>query len=367
MPKGFWKGIRPKFRAQDEGKKAPAMINEIIHVMSLQSMENQMVVDATFGSGGHARYLKKHFDIGLVGVDADFVGYEHRRGLAHRYRSPPSFAWSQGTWSNLRLAVLQASKEFYDPVESCDVVLFDLGLNLDQMYLPERGFLARQAGPLDMRLCRTVDSLTADMVIHEFDEPLLKQIFSLYGGESEDLSAEFARAIVSQRKEKPFRTTVELSKFLCEEVVQENHVQSCAVGPHPAEKAFLGLRTFCCNYYEEMALGFREAERLLSPGGLLIIAAFQEMETRVIQEFEETRTEGPKASFEKVFPDPLRCQDQDLRKNPRNKYGLVFAYRRTDLQQIEDEMISTEYLLSFQQHPAYLNGVLKNSSVPGRF
>jgi len=367
MPKGFWKSVRPKFRAQDEGKKTPAMLNEIVHVMSLQSVENQIVVDATFGSGGHARHLKKHFDIGLIGIDADFVGYEHRRGLAHRYRNPPSFAWSQGTWSNLRLAVLQASKEFYDPVESCDVVLFDLGLNLDQMYLPERGFLARQAGPLDMRLCRTIDSLTADTIIHEFDKETLQLIFSLYGGETEEIAEKFAESIINRREINPFRSTVELSKFLCEEVLHENHVQSCAVGPHPAEKAFLGLRTFCCNYYEEMGLGFREAEILLNPGGLLIIAAYQEKETQVIREFEETRTLGPKASFEKVFDDSLRCVDRDLRKNPRNKYGLVFAYRRTNCDPIEDEAFGTEYLLDFEKHSAYENGTLKSSSIPGRF
>ena len=68
-----------------------------------------------------------------------------------------------------------------------------------------------------------------------------------------------------------------------------------------------------------MALGFREAEKILAPGGLLIIIAYHNLESSVIMEFEETRTLGDTPSFERVFEDPLRCEDQNIKAHIKHR------------------------------------------------
>jgi len=363
--KGFWKSVRPMLRVVEEATKPPALINELTHIVSPQPYG--VFVDATFGTGVHTKFLKKRFPgLGVIGIDADGCGYDRTVGLYHRYNNPPSFSWMQCTWSNLGLGVAEASKTFYDPVDKVDLVFFDFGLNNEQLFLPERGFLARQNGPLDMRLCNKIDTLPASTVVNTFDEESLFKIFSLYGGETSDISRRFAQAILQQREKRSFNTTESLAKFLCEDVLREHHEQACLLGPHPAEKCFLGLWTYCSDYYVELAKGLREAEKILQEDGVLIVSCFHPLESCILQEFEATRTVGRDASFSKVFDEPLRSKEEFIRRNFRNRSGLMFAYRRTGGKQVEDfDELTTQYLLSYSHHPAY--DVIKTSSMPGRY
>src|SRR5205085_3753673 len=122
-------------------------------------------------------------------------------------------------------------------------------------------------GPLDMRMGR--DGPTAADVIARASEADLARIFYIFGEERHSRS--LARAIVAARMEAPIATTRALAEIVAKVVwAKPGDI-------HPATRTFQALRIFVNEELDELHLALAAAERVLKPGGRLVVVSFHSL------------------------------------------------------------------------------------------
>ena len=202
----------------------PVLLGEVLS--ALAPRPGGRYVDATLGGAGHAAAILEASrpDGWLYGCDRDGVAVEaaERRLLAAGYGG--RFAIRRGNYSELAGWI---------PAESCDGILFDLGVSSPQLDEPDRGFSFQADGPLDMRMDQR-QALTAAEIVNGWAEAELSELFFVLGQEPQ--ARRLARAIVRERTAHPFGTTSQLAAFVAR--IAPRHGQK----KHPATRVFQALR-----------------------------------------------------------------------------------------------------------------------------
>jgi len=251
--------------------------------------------DGTVGGAGHAaQILASSSPTGwLSGCDRDGVAVEAaQRRLAERFAG--RFEIRRGNFSELAEWV---------PVGSCDGVLLDLGVSSPQLDSPGRGFSFQQDGPLDMRMDDRQSETAADLVNRTGAEELAK-IFWEYGDERE--SRRFAKAIVHDRVQAPFRTTRQLAGLI------ERLAPRAGKKAHPATKIFQALRIAVNDEMGSLKRGLEAAVKILKPGGRLAVITFHSLEDRTVKEFGREKTRDYTFSGEVDVPELRQPRTPEL-------------------------------------------------------
>jgi 16S rRNA (cytosine1402-N4)-methyltransferase len=197
----------------------------------------------------------------------------------------------------------------------------------------ERGFSFRNEGPLDMRMERSGPS-AADLV-NESSEAELADIFYHYGEERRARAV--ARAIIEMRRRQPFETTRQLADLVASLIRQEPS------GIHPATRVFQGLRIAVNDELGELVRALHAAERILKPGGRLVVVTFHSLEDRIVKQFFAARTgrapagsrhlptaAAPEPTFDAITRGPVGPSEQEMAQNPRARSAKLRAGARTD-------------------------------------
>jgi 16S rRNA (cytosine1402-N4)-methyltransferase len=176
----------------------PVLADEVRQLLAVRPGET--IVDATFGSGGHARLLAQDLrgDGRLIGIDRD-------PGARDYFESVRRQTGIQGRFLRGDFAVVL--EQLAENGARADAILFDLGVSSMQIDRPERGFSYAADAPLDMRMDPS-DDYSARELVNDASERELTRIFRQYG--EERYAKQIARAIVSRRREQPFERTSEL-------------------------------------------------------------------------------------------------------------------------------------------------------------
>jgi 16S rRNA (cytosine1402-N4)-methyltransferase len=173
-----------------------------------------------------------------------------------------------------------------------------------QLDWAERGFSFMAEGPLDMRMDLRQPLTAADLVSRE-SEFELARIFWEFGEERQ--SRRFAKAIVEQRKVKPFTTTKELADFI--EQLAPRHGKKT----HPATQVFQALRIAVNDELGSLQCGIEGAVRILKPGGRLAVITFHSLEDRLVKEFGRERTRDYTFEGEVDVPELRKPRVAELR------------------------------------------------------
>ena len=160
-------------------------------------------------------------------------------------------------------------------IEAVDGVVMDVGVSSMQLDQADRGFSFRLGGPLDMRMGH--DGPTAADVVAKASEADLANIIYIFGEERH--SRGVAKAIVAARKEAPVTTTRALADII------SKVVWSKPGEIHPATRTFQALRIFVNEELDELHLALSAAERMLKPGGRLVVVSFHSLEDRIVKNF----------------------------------------------------------------------------------
>jgi 16S rRNA (cytosine1402-N4)-methyltransferase len=166
------------------------------------------------------------------------------------------------------------------PAGSCDGVVFDLGVSSPQLDVAERGFSFQQEGPLDMRQ-DVRQALTAADLVNGADAEELARIFFEYGGERD--SRRFAKAIVHDREQCPFKTTRQLAELI-ERISPRGGRKT-----HPATQVFQALRIAVNDEIGSLKHGLEGALKILRPGGRLAVITFHSLEDRTVKNWARQR------------------------------------------------------------------------------
>jgi len=230
------------------------MRQEAIDALHVQKGEKY--IDATVGGGGHAVEIVKKGGI-VLGIDTDptAVGIAREKNL-------------NVVQGNFRDIEAIAIREGFTNVKG---ILFDLGVSSMQLDTPKRGFSYRFTdAPLDLRMNQLQGETAAQLVNRVSDEELY-DIFSTYG--EEQLARVIAHAVCSTRTVKKIETVGDLVA-----VIGEGNYATLS-------RIFQALRIAVNDEIETLKIGLEGAQKLLAPGGKLVVISFHSLEDRIVKRF----------------------------------------------------------------------------------
>jgi len=247
----------------------PVMMAEVLD--ALNPKPGGHYVDGTIGRAGHAAaVLAASSPTGwLYGCDRDGDAVEAAQARLTEFAG--RFEIRRGNFDELREWI---------PPGSCNGVLLDLGVSSPQLEVAERGFSFQSDGPLDMRMDQRQAQTAADLVNTASADELAK-IFWEYGDERE--SRRFAKAIVHDREQKPFKTTRQLAELI------ERLSPRRGRKAHPATRVFQALRIEVNDEVGSLERGLEGALKILKPGGRLVVITFHSLEDRLVKLFGRAR------------------------------------------------------------------------------
>ena len=234
-------------------------------LLQIESPEQSILIDGTFGRGGHTQALLKAIpsDANLIAFDKDLQAIAEAKKIR-----------------DTRFRIIHnsfASMAQYAEPASVAGVLLDLGISSPQVDEAERGFSFRRDGPLDMRMNTTI-GLTVAQWLNQAGVDDIAHVIKTYG--EERFALPIAKAILARRElNQPLATTMELANLVA------GVVKKREPGQDPATRTFQALRIFINKELDDLAIGLKAALDLLKPGGRLVVISFHSLEDRIVKQF----------------------------------------------------------------------------------
>jgi 16S rRNA (cytosine1402-N4)-methyltransferase len=242
----------------------PVMLQEAIEALGLGP--DDAVVDATFGGGGHSRVILDHLGPGgsLIGIDRDPAA----AGRASDLMEDPRFEFVHDAYDGALWVMVERGAK-------ADAILFDLGLSSFQVDEPERGFSYASEGPLDMRM-DPGSGVSAAEYLNTAGAGELARVLSEYGDVPRGEARRVVREVVKRR---PLAVTTDLYDAVRAAVGWKER------GGNPAKRVFQAVRVRVNDELGGLARALDATERLLVPGGRLVVLTFHSGEDRLVKRF----------------------------------------------------------------------------------
>lgn len=300
------------------------MLAEVMSALSPKPGET--IVDGTFGAGGYTR--------AILGAGAQVIAIDRDETAIAAGEALVTASDGRLRLVHGRFGDLDAHMDEF-AISQVDGVVLDIGVSSMQLDEADRGFSFRNDGPLDMRMGR--EGPSAADVVNTLPERDLGRIFWVFGEEKR--ANALARAIVTDREAEPFTRTRQLAG-LAERVVGGGRWRPDDI--HPATRAFQALRIFVNGELDELAHALAAAEKVLKPGGRLVVVSFHSLEDRIVKRFfaerSRERAGGSRHQPETSVPEPtFRLLDKgamtaaaaETARNPRARSAKLRAGIRT--------------------------------------
>lgn len=314
----------PRQKPAATGGHLPVMLDEVLDTLAPQ--DGDIIIDGTFGGGGYSRAILKAAKCSVVGIDRDLDAIVRAEKMTEEF---PRLLPLLGRFGELDELAKQAG------FPAVDGVVLDIGVSSFQIDEAGRGFSFQKDGPLDMRMGAAGVS-AADVVNQMAERDLANVIFRL--GEEKN-SRRIARAIVDRRRAQPFLGTADLAA-----VVEASVGGRKGARVHPATQTFQAIRMYVNDELGELARGLSAAERVLKPGGRLVVVTFHSLEDRLVKTWMRERTGGVPAgsrhvpllakpkppSFAQITNKALQPSEKEVETNPRARSARLRAVVRTD-------------------------------------
>ena len=280
----------------------PVLLNQVIALA--RDADPQIILDGTFGRGGHARALLDACPA------ARLIAYDHDADAVTHGADAFAAEIAAG-----RVELRHRSFHDLGQVEPVDFGLLDLGVSSPQLDEPARGFSFYNDGPLDMRMDQRRADTAADLINH-WSEVELVDLFREYGEVRRPQRV--VRAIVNDRAATPFTTTRQLAGLI------ERVDGWRKKGHHPATSYFLALRMSVNDELAGLKASLPGLMGALSPRGRLVVITFHSLEDRVVKyAFRDATELGYPLSKKVVIP-----TDEELAQNPRARSAKLRVFQR---------------------------------------
>lgn len=254
----------------------PVLAGEAIELLDPQP--GQVVVDCTFGAGGHSRLLAERIGSTgtLIAIDRDPAAAERFAELAGDVQCAARF---------IRASFVEGLRELAGEGVRADIVLMDLGMSSMQIDTWQRGFSYSYDAPLDMRMDPGSER-GAHQLVNEAEPRHLETIFRELG--EERYARQIARAIVRAREGKEIASTIELVDVITRAIPTPARF----AGGHPAKRVFQALRIAVNDELGQLDAALPLAWGLLATHGRIAAISFHSLEDRRVKRFIAARTRG---------------------------------------------------------------------------
>lgn len=294
----------------------PVMVKEVLAYLA--PSKDNLVIDATFGSGGHTRALMNvEPSLKIICLDRDPFAYSKAVQLSKEF--PDQIFPCLGRFSELPQILKQLNIE----KGSVDCMLFDLGCSSDQLDDAKRGFSISKNGPLDMRMDGNRNNCPRALdVLKKADEEDLVKIFKIYG--EEKLAKEIAREIVESRYSfGELNSTWDLAQLVSKACNTDRRVDKLQRPSHIATKIFQALRIFVNNELNEINYAMYIADWYMKVNGRLVTLAFHSLEDRIIKRHLMGTVEYASGQVPLHYSSHAEVHDEKIMENIRKTNWLL--------------------------------------------
>jgi 16S rRNA (cytosine1402-N4)-methyltransferase len=290
----------------------PVLLSEVLAALSPKP--GQVILDGTFGAGGYTSAILAE-GANVIALDRDPTAIAGGKALAEA---------SGGRLTLIHSRFSELAE--HAPAGGLDGVVLDIGVSSMQIDEAERGFSFQKNGPLDMRMSAT--GVSAADVVNRAKVSDLIRIFGFLGEEKQ--AGRIARAIEKAREKEPFTTTRQLANLI--ELTTPRKAKDKI---HPATRVFVN------DELGELAEALFAAERVLKPGGRLVVVSFHSLEDRIVKKFFQDRAgkaagsrhlpevHDKAATFAPVGRPMVAASDEESAVNPRARSAKLRAGERT--------------------------------------
>ena len=280
------------------------LLNETIEGLNLKN--GAIVLDATFGGGGHSREIcERYKNVKIIAIDQDASAFKKAE---HKWKGCDCDI----TFVNANFREIGDLKKFENQ-SMVDGIIFDLGLSSDQLENAGRGFSFLKDEPLLMTMKEnpSEEDLTAMDIVNTWSEKSLADI--IYGYGQEMYRGRIAKAIVEERKKSKIKTTFGLVRII-EKVVPASYKRGRL---HFATKTFQALRIAVNDELGALHDGLEKGFKFLKSGGRMSVISFHSLEDRIVKKFyKEKEKEGLAKLINKK---PIIASDEELKINNRSR------------------------------------------------
>lgn len=279
------------------------LLNETIDGLDLNS--KSVVLDCTFGGGGHSLEVLKRFpEARIIALDQD--------GNAWR-KNDERISFHQENFCNLD-KVLKGEK--------VDGVIFDLGLSSDQLENSGRGFsfMKNEHLLMTMKENPSPEDVTANDMVNTWEEKNLADI--IYGYGEERYARRIARGIVEARKKMRIETTFDLVKIISEAVPAIYRRGRL----HFATRTFQAIRIAANDELRVLQTGLEKGFEALKGRGRMAVISFHSLEDRIVKKFYKLMEKEGKAKL--INKKPILASEKEVKNNPRSRSAKLRIFEK---------------------------------------
>jgi 16S rRNA (cytosine1402-N4)-methyltransferase len=299
------------------------LLEEAVEALGIDGVRaNGVIVDGTFGRGGHSRLILQR-----LGTQGRLIAFD---------KDPQAIATAQ-TIADARFEIVHDSFATMGEalaargVKQVDGILLDLGISSPQVDDAARGFSFRLDGPLDMRMDTTRGMSAAEWLASETEQTIGKVIRD-YG--EERFAFQIAKAIVARRAVDPISSTRQLAAIVA------HAVKTREKGKDPATRTFQAIRIYINKELEDIEVGLGAAFKTLAPHGRLAVISFHSLEDRIVKRFMASKANAPQPDRRLPIravdlPQPelkllakLKPSDAEVAANPRARSAIMRVCER---------------------------------------
>ena len=306
------------------GAHIPVMVPQVLEYLNCQP--GAVVVDCTFGAGGHTAAILPRIQPGgrVLAIDQD------RQAIAagqRRFAGQP-VTFVHGNFRNLEVMPPELK------IEAAVAFLFDLGVSWEQLEAPARGFSFQREGPLDMRMNQEVPQTAADLV-NRLPAEALERLLREYGGER--WARRIAKVIATSRQRSPITTTAQLAALVTAAIPARARPHRI----HPATKTFQALRIAVNDELAALQTGLVAAIHHTRAHGRVVVLSYHSLEDGVTKETLRRLARGcqcppslPSCACDRrpwvrvLTRKPLRPGPEEIAANPRARSARLRAAGR---------------------------------------
>ena len=240
----------------------PVLLKQSVDALVLNP--DGVYVDATFGGGGHSAEI-----LSRLSSKGKLFAFDQDKDAQQNSLKDDRFELIE---ANFRF--LKRFLKFFKITE-VDGILADFGVSSHQFDIPERGFSTRFDAQLDMRMNQN-DKLSAYELVNTYEEQDLTRLFRTYG--ELKMAPKLARAIISERLNKPIETTSELNSVL-EPLLPKTKVFKFLAQIYQAIRIEVNQEM---KALEEFLL---QTKDLVKPSGRLSFITYHSLEDRLVKRY----------------------------------------------------------------------------------
>ena len=275
-------------------------------VEGLDIKKGYVLVDGTFGGGGHSLYMLSNYpESKVVAIDRDKNALDNLCEDFHDYKD--RIFLREGNFKDIKNILAEIG------LEQVDGILLDLGISSDQLETSGRGFTFQKDEPLlmTMKTSPKKEDLTAREILNTWDEENIASI--IYGYGEERYSRKIAAAVIKARAEKPIMTTFELVEI----------IRSSVPGPykrrkiHFATKTFQALRIATNDELGSLKKILKEGFEALKKGGRISVISFHSLEDREVKRYFRKLKEEDIGKI--ITKKPIVPTLKETKENPRSR------------------------------------------------